>query len=285
MKKIMITGANGQLGNCLKKISHNYPSLTFQFLKATDLDITDADQIEHCFQDFQPDFCINAAAYTNVEQAENKSDKAFLINEKAVQKIAIACQKYQTTLLHISTDYVFDGKSAIPYTEEAITNPINVYGASKLAGEKAIQQQLENYFIVRTSWLYAEFGANFYRTMLEKARQKASLKITTEQTGTPTNANDLAEFLLHLIQQHPTDYGIYHFSNLGSATWYDFAIEIFQNAGILSQVDIKASNAYKTLAKRPKNSVLSKDKVQQKFNFPLKNWKESLTKLQEKSHN
>ena len=195
--------------------------------------------------------------------AESEEAKAYLVNAEAVQYLAEACEKHNTTLIHISTDYVFDGTKTAPYLETDTTNPISVYGASKLKGEKNIHETLQQYFIIRTSWLYAEFGKNFYKTILQKAKEKANLTITTEQKGTPTNANDLAELILKIINTENTDYGIYHFSNDGEATWYDFTKEIINNLNLASaeKPTLQSVASYKTKAARPKNSVLDKTKV------------------------
>lgn len=283
MKRILVTGAGGQLGKCLKSAAKNYKHLDFVFKEQKELDINFPEQIEKAFAEYMPDYCINCAAYTNVEKAESEKKEAFDSNEKAVEYLSDACQQHQTTLIHISTDYVFDGESTKAYTETDIPNPINVYGASKLAGERIVQQKLEAYYIFRTSWLYSEFGHNFFNTMLQKAEEKdVVLKITTEQKGTPTNANDLASAILKTIDAGAKKYGLYHFSNGGEATWYSFAKAIFTNAQKLEAVDLIASDAYKTKAKRPVNSLLSKEKVQTELGVEIIDWQESLKKLQQK---
>jgi dTDP-4-dehydrorhamnose reductase len=202
-----------------------------------------------------------------------------LVNATAAKQLAEACKAHNVTLLHISTDYVFDGKKTSPYTETDATNPISVYGASKLKGEQYIQEVFDKYFIIRTSWLYAEFGKNFYKTMVQKAKEKANLTITTEQTGTPTNANDLAELIVKIINTDNTNYGIYHFSNDGAATWYDFTKEIIQNMrlAVADQPSLKPVATYKTKAARPENSVLDKTKV--RSIIQTISWQESLRNL------
>lgn len=282
MKSVLITGAGGQLGMCLQKIAKNHKQLKLIFKTEADLDITSKSAVEETFAHYQPDYCINCAAYTNVEEAENAKEKAFIINEKAVENIANACIQQKSVLIHISTDYVFDGNSDKPYKETDLPNPINIYGASKLAGEKVVQEKLERYFIFRTAWLYSEFGHNFFNTMLKKAEEKdVVLKITTAQKGTPTNANDLASAILETIDSGSKKYGLYHFSNAGEATWYSFAKEIFSNAKKLDKVNLIASNAYKTKAKRPVNSVLSKEKIKENLNIAIIDWQESLKSLQQ----
>ena len=233
MKTVLVTGANGQLGQCIQKIHNQFPDISFHFKSSSELDITNSNAINDYFSKHTIDYCVNCAAYTNVELAESEEEKAYFVNAEAAKQLAKACKEYNTTLLHISTDYVFDGKKETPYIETDTTNPISVYGASKLKGEQYIQEIFQNYFIIRTSWLYAEYGKNFYKTILQKAAEKANLTITTEQKGTPTNANDLAELILEIIKTDNTDFGIYHFSNEGEATWYDFTKEIIKNLSLI----------------------------------------------------
>ncbi|MCH2193780.1 dTDP-4-dehydrorhamnose reductase [Kordia sp.] len=279
MKTVLVTGANGQLGQCIQKVQQQHPNITFHFKSSKELDITDTIAIRAYFSENTIDYCVNCAAYTNVELAESEEDKAYLVNAKAAKNLAKTCAENNITLLHVSTDYVFDGTKTSPYVETDITNPISVYGASKLKGEKNIQAVAEKYFIIRTSWLYAEFGKNFYKTILQKAKEKANLTITTEQKGTPTNANDLAELILEIINTKNTNYGIYHFSNEGEATWYDFTKEIIQNLNLpeTDQPTLKSVDSYKTKAARPKNSVLDKSKV--RSIIKTKSWQESLRNL------
>lgn len=279
MKTILVTGALGQLGRCFQKYSNDYPSFKFIFCSSIDLDITSKKEVSAYFTKYKIDICINCAAYTNVEQAENEKGKAFLINAEAVSYLAENCKMHDTVLFHISTDYVFDGKTNEPYTESAEVNPINVYGASKLQGENNIQDILSRYFIFRTSWLYSQFGHNFYKTILKKATEKAALNITTSQTGTPTNASDLAEYILKVIQLNSKNYGIYHFSNEGEATWFDFAKAILNFSEKRERISLNKSGFYKTLAERPTYSVLSKQKIKTTFDLPILNWKTSLKAL------
>ncbi|SHI67320.1 dTDP-4-dehydrorhamnose reductase [Mesonia phycicola] len=279
--KILITGANGQLGQCIKKQSTAFSSLEMHYFSSVQLDITKAEDVNKVFAQGNYDWCINCAAYTNVEKAESDKEKAFSVNAEAAKHLAQACSKNKVKLIHISTDYVFNGKKDSTYTEEDEVNPINVYGASKLKGEQYIQQELKEFFILRTSWLYSEFGHNFFNTMLRKSTEKdCVLKITTEQKGTPTNANDLALAVLQIITNNNSAYGIYHYSNEGKATWYDFAKAIFNNADKLNQVDLIASNEYKTIAERPVNSVLAKEKIKNKLGLKIAEWDKSLSDLQ-----
>ncbi|HEY9185078.1 MAG TPA: dTDP-4-dehydrorhamnose reductase [Salegentibacter sp.] len=279
MKKVLITGASGQLGRCFQKIASEYPEIKFKFLDSAELDITNQDQLRQIFSEENPQYCVNCAAYTNVEKAEDDKEAAFKINAEAVKNLAEICNDSETVLIHISTDYVFDGKATKPYEETDEVNPINVYGASKLKGEEYIRQMLDKYFIFRTSWLYSEFGHNFFNTILKKAEEGASLTITTSQTGTPTNANDLADFVLQLISEENTHFGLYHYSNTGEATWYDFAEAILKFSGKLDQVDLNKSGYYKTRADRPAYSVLDKQKLQDAFKLRVPEWHESLKHL------
>ncbi|MDY8138668.1 dTDP-4-dehydrorhamnose reductase [Aquimarina sp. 2201CG5-10] len=282
--KVLVTGSKGQLGECILDIQNNHPTLNILFCAKEDFDITNIELINVFFEREKYDYLINCAAYTNVEKAEKESERAFLINAEGAKNLAKVCKKYNTTLIHISTDYVFDGNTNVPYIEKDVSNPINEYGKSKLKGEEYIQEILKKYFIIRTSWLYSQFGKNFYKTILEKSEIQKDFTITTSETGTPTNANDLANFLLQIIEAKNKNYGIYHFSNLGSATWYDFAREILKNSGKLKSINLKMTDNYPTFAKRPKHSVLSKEKVKEKFNLDILEWKESLRRLMKKNN-
>lgn len=280
MKNILVTGTNGQLGKCFQKEASNYSGFHFLYTTPEELDITSEENLNVYFDTHKIDVCINCAAYTNVERAESEPEKAFAVNAEAVKILAEICKFHQVILFHFSTDYVFDGKKNEAYSEEDSPNPINVYGASKLKGEKYIQDILERYFIFRTSWLYSEFGHNFYKTILSKSEEAGvQLKITDQQTGTPTNANDLAKAVLKTISLENKNYGLYHYSNMGKTTWYGFAKAILDFTGKSNTVNLQASDAYKTVAKRPENSLLSKFKstVQLQLNIPY--WEESLKKL------
>lgn len=279
MKTVLVTGANGQLGQCIQKIQKQHTGINFHFKSSSELDITNTNAVNDYFSNHAIDYCVNCAAYTNVELAESEEEKAYLVNAEAAKHLAEACAKHNTTLVHISTDYVFDGTKTEPYVETDTTNPISVYGASKLKGEQNIQEVLQNHFIIRTSWLYAEFGKNFYKTILQKTKEKANLTITTEQKGTPTNANDLAELIVEIINTDNQHFGIYHFSNEGEATWYDFTKEIISNLNLASaeKPTLQSIASYKTKAARPENSVLNKTKV--RTIIQTISWQESLRNL------
>lgn len=279
MKKVLVTGARGQLGNCFKSLAGSFESLELLFMDSTELNICETHELENLFEIQGFDYCINCAAYTNVELAEDQRDHAFEINANAVGKLAEICDTHGCTLIHFSTDYVFDGTKDYPYVEDDQTNPINVYGASKLKGEELITASLQRYFIFRTSWLYSDNGHNFFNTVRRKAEEGADLKITTSQRGTPTNAYDLALFVLTLISNNRTQYGIYHFSNLGEATWYDFAAEIIELLEKKQEVYLESTSHFKTRAARPNYSVLDKEKVLREFGIPIKSWRDSLAGL------
>jgi len=264
--KILVTGANGQLGKCIRDISNHYPEYNFLFLGRKELDIVNKEAIRVLFDKEEFDYCVNTAAYTNVEKAESEKEKAFLVNEDGVKNLAKQCKKNNITLIQVSTDYVFDGKKRAPYTEKDPTNPVNVYGASKLEGEKVLQEIWRKHYIIRTSWLYSQYGQNFYNMILRFVKEGKSLTVTTEQTGTPTNANDLAEAILNIITSDSKKYGIYNYSNQGEATWYDFAKEILTQTGQLTQTNLVKTDYYRTFAQRPAFSVLDARKYFSKFN-------------------
>ncbi|MCF4100656.1 dTDP-4-dehydrorhamnose reductase [Gillisia sp. M10.2A] len=279
MKTVLVTGASGQLGSCLQKIANERLEIDWLFLTSAEMSVSSKKDLRLVFGNKQIDYCINCAAYTNVEKAESEKDKAFDINATAVKELALICKEHNLVLIHISTDYVFDGEKELPYLETDLTNPINVYGASKLQGEKHIQEILDKYFIFRTSWLYSQFGHNFFKTVLKKAYEGETLNITTAQTGTPTNANDLAEFLTNLIVEGNANYGLYHFSNLGATTWYGFAKKILEITALNEKVELNKDTSYTTIAKRPQNSVLDKEKLETSFKIDLNTWEKAVEEL------
>ncbi len=257
MRNVLVTGANGQLGESIRKIASDYIGLEFAFKTFEDLDITDASMVKKIFKQEQYDYCVNCAAYTDVERAENQEKRAFLINAEGVRNIAQSCVANNVALIHISTDYVFDGEKKEPYTIIDEPNPINVYGASKAKGEAYVQKIVDAYFIIRTSWLYSEFGQNFYKMILEKAKTEKSLFVTDAQTGCPTRAAGLAKYILELIKSDSKNYGIHHFTDGEPMTWYDFARKILLENGLTESTHLEKAKNYRTLARRPKNSVLS----------------------------
>lgn len=289
---VLVTGSSGQLGQALQFIAPNYPEVKFIFCDSKELDITQKDNCFEVFKKYNPNYCINAAAYTAVDKAENEPEKAHLINVIGAKNLAEVCKEFDTTLLHISTDFVFDGNlenlspraQSRGYNEEDIPNPTGVYGQTKLDGEKAIQQTWEKYFIIRTSWVYSQFGNNFMKTMLRLASERVTISVVNDQVGTPTNAVDLAEILVKIIltdNQQPTtnNFGIYNFSNEGQCSWYDFAKEIFKQNNISINLLPIPTSSYPTTAKRPRFSVLDKTKIKKKFNIQINFWYKSLEEL------
>ncbi len=284
--KILVTGANGQLGRCFQDVSKKVPWNEYHFKESKELDITDFDKVKALFKEEKYDYCINCAAYTAVDKAETEKDKAFLINAEAVRNLSEACKDHNATLIHISTDFVFDGNKDAPYTEEDRPNPLNVYGASKLKGEQHVQDLLVKYYIVRTSWVYSEYGHNFVKTMLRLAREREEISVVDDQIGSPTYAGDLAEVLIGIIMSGSPKYGLYHYSNEGAISWYDFAKTIFEIKGIDVKVKPIPSEAYPTPAARPSFAVLKKNKIKQEFNIDILYWGGSLIKcLTEKKVN
>lgn len=278
---VLVTGANGQLGQAIQSVVGNYSSIDFVFCDSSVLNITDISNCETIFIKHKPQFCINAAAYTAVDKAESEPENAYAINVIGAQKLAAVCKTHNTILLHVSTDFVFDGLATEPYSEEAIPNPTGVYGLTKLQGEQAIQNIWEKHFIIRTSWVYSQFANNFMKTMLRLANERDSLSVVSDQIGTPTNAVDLAECLLTIItfdfRLLTFDcYGIYNFSNEGLCTWYDFAKEIFRINNVSINLQPIPTTAYPTPAKRPAYSVLDKSKLKQVFGIEVKSWEASL---------
>lgn len=260
---VLVTGSNGQLGKTIKDLFLiNEDSVKFTFMSREELDISNRQALESYFNTNSFDYCINCAAYTNVEQAEESIEEAFKINSEAVGFLAESCKNSNVILIHISTDYVFDGKKETPYTEKDPTNPINQYGRSKLAGEKQIQTILKEYFIIRTSWLYSKYPKNFVTTIATKISENANLTITTSQEGTPTSCTELSKFLYWLILNKSTDFGVYHFSAKGTATWYDFALKIADHFPEYDQTKIVKTAEFKSKAKRPSYSVMDNSKMQ-----------------------
>ena len=279
MINLLVTGSSGQLGQCLKQLLLSATDISCYFAAREDLDITNSDELQRFFSDHNFDYCINTAAYTNVEKAESEQKEAFLINAEGANSLAKACKKHNVVLLHISTDYVFDGMAKTPYQEQDRTNPLNVYGAAKLKGEQHIGDTWNKHFIIRTSWLYSQYGHNFLNSMLEFAKQKKALTITTQQKGTPTNANELAQVLVTIIKTGNARYGVYHFSNQGEATWYDFAKAIFKATGEIDTVNLAKTEHYATFAKRPAYSVLNCNKLKDTLGITYRNWEDSLKQI------
>jgi dTDP-4-dehydrorhamnose reductase len=274
MSKVVIFGASGQLGNCIKSIT-GADSETFYFPGEAEANILDVEALDKVFSAQKPDYAINCAAYTAVDKAEDDSELSEKVNVTGVKNLADQCAKHGTVLIHVSTDFVFKGDVARPLTEADPTHPISVYGQTKLDGEKAAAQ-IEKHFIVRTGWLYSEHGNNFVKTMLKLGADRDELRIIADQVGTPTYAIDLAGFILHIIEQQSTDYGVYHYSNEGVTSWFDFARAVFD----ISETQVKAipirTDQYPTRATRPSYSVMDKSKAKEVFGIEIPYWRDSL---------
>lgn len=277
MKKIVVIGSNGQLGNCIRKIAPDFENqYEFLFTDSTTLDVTNEEQVNDFFYDNKPDYCINASAYTAVDLAEKETEKAFAVNADGVGNLAQACIEYKTILIHISTDYVFDGDTNLPYSEDDFTNPIGVYGESKRKGEELALELNPKTIILRTSWLYSEFNKNFVKTMLNLFSQKTELGIVADQFGQPTNANDLAAAIMDIIGSPNKTYGIFHFSNYPETTWFDFAKKIAEFSKSSIQLNELTTEQYPTPAKRPVRSTMSLDKIEEIYKIEPKHWENSL---------
>lgn len=274
MKKVIVLGSSGQLGLTINDLAPK-ETLDFSFFSRKELDIRDKSKLSIIFKNSDFDYCINCAAYTNVESAETNKDDVFLINAKGPKHIAEVCATHKVKLIHISTDYVFDGNNRKPYTTTDRTNPINEYGKSKLQGELYIQDLLVEHYIIRTSWLYSLHGKNFLKTIIRKINENETLKITTEEEGTPTSCLDLAAFIIHIIEIDNIPYGIYNFSALGSTTWFGFAQEIVRYLNYDNSDKILPTDKFITKANRPKYSVLDVTKTEEIYRA-LNRWEKSV---------
>lgn len=273
MKKVLVTGGNGQLGLCIKSLEKDLGNGNhFIYLTSEEMDITNAESIDAAIAFHSPSYIINCAAYTAVDKAESEKVAAYLVNATGPELLAKACKNDNIVLIHISTDFVFGDTRPLPLTEDMETAPTGVYGTSKLAGEKLITENMSDFFIIRTSWLYSEFQNNFLKTMLRLGSERDELSVVYDQAGTPTYAADLAGFIYHVINTDSDKFGLYHYSNEGVASWYDFAFEIFKLSGVTIDLKPITSDKFPTPAKRPNYSVMAKDKVKENFNVIIKHW-------------
>ncbi len=277
MAKILVTGANGQLGKEFRDLAPVFPGHEFLFLSREDLPIHHFELVRNVFNSFQPDFCINCAAYTAVDKAEQEKDLAYLVNAESVGVIAAVCKSHGTKFVHVSTDYVFDGTATVPYKETDETNPQSVYGASKRKGELDAMELCPDAIIIRTSWVYAVHGKNFVKTMMRLMAEKDQLSVVADQQGSPTWAADIASAIMQIIDSAKWVPGIYHFSNKGETNWYEFACEIKKLIGSMCKVNPIPTHEYPTPAIRPLYSVLDKHKIISTFGIQLHNWKDSLS--------
>lgn len=280
--KILVAGANGQLGKAFQDIQFNHPAFQFHFFTKEELNIADISNVEAVFTHVQPDYCINCAAYTAVDKAETEREIAFLINQTGVKNLAQIAAQSNSRLIHISTDYVFDGNGNEAYNENHSVNPQNVYGESKLRGEQEALAVNSDSLIIRTAWVYSEHGNNFVKTMLRLMQSKEEIGVVADQMGSPTYAGDLAKAILFIITSNKWVPGIYHYSNEGIISWYEFAKAIQTYINSACRVNAIPSSAYPTPAKRPAYSVLNKDKIKSTFGVTIPDWQESLYKCLDK---
>ena len=291
---ILVTGCNGQLGKELQDIAPLYSSFKFIFLSREDLPIHHFELVRNFFDITKADYCINCAAYTAVDKAESEKELAFQVNGEAVGVLAAVCKKYHTKFIHISTDYVFDGTAAVPYKEDSPANPVSIYGASKLEGEKQAIKYNPDSLIIRTSWMFSSHGKNFVKTMLRLMSERNEINVVNDQLGSPTYAADLAAMIINIIancsegvltdQLSTANFqsGIYHYSNNGIISWYDFALAIKELTGSNCIIHPISTSQYPTPAKRPHYSVFKKEKIIKTFSLEIPFWKDSLKRCLEK---
>ena len=287
---VIVSGKNGQLGKELQYVANSYPQFHFLFFARDELNISNADAVDAVIKKYKPAYFINTAAYTGVDKAETDQSNAYQVNAESPGIIAKACKLYQTTLIHISTDYVFDGNGRIPYKEDTATNPVNYYGFTKLEGERLALINNNRTIIIRTSWVYSIYGNNFVKTMLRLMNERKEVNVVNDQFGSPTFAKDLADSILKIVTScqsasigfRENYYGIYHFSNEGIISWYEFAVAIRDLNQLNCSVHPVSTAQFSTIAKRPAFSVLSKEKIQTTFNIKIKDWKVGLQECLDK---
>jgi len=280
-KTILVTGANGQLGKEFRALAASYPQYDFLFASKEDLAVENAEAVKKYFTENAIDFCINGAAYTAVDKAETEKETAFLINGTAVGNLAAVCKQFKTQLIHISTDYVFDGNSQQPYKETDATNPLSVYGQSKLKGEKLAVDNDPSVIIIRTSWVFSSFGNNFVKTMLRLMKERESINVVNDQQGCPTYAADLAQCIMKIIEKHAAfhiPYPVFNYCNEGVISWYQFAMAIKELSNSNCIVNPIPTSGYPTPAKRPSYAVLNTERIKEVFAVVIPNWRESLEK-------
>ncbi|THU32056.1 dTDP-4-dehydrorhamnose reductase [Niastella caeni] len=278
---ILVTGANGQVGQELRVLAASHPSFDFIFTTHENMPVNDEAAVQKVFAEHRPAYCINCAAYTAVDKAETEQEMAFQVNAEGTRMLAAACKAYDTRFIHISTDYVFNGQSPVPYKEDAPTDPVNLYGASKLKGEQLCLQTNPHAIIIRTAWVYSSFGKNFVKTMMKLMQDRSAINVVNDQVGSPTYAADLAKCILQIIANCKLSVaswfpGIYHYSNQGRISWYDFAVAIKELTGSACVVNPIPSEQFPTPAKRPSFSLLDTGKIQQTFQCAIPAWKDSL---------
>lgn len=281
MTKVLVTGAGGQLASCVEALYRGDESVSYYFFSIDELDITKKEEIQKVFRSNDFDYCFNCAAYTNVDGAESEQELAYLVNEKATEYLALACKDHDVCLIHISTDYVFDGHETEPYSTDSETIPVNVYGDSKLQGELRLKEIMDRYFIIRASWLFSDLGKNFVKSMAEKIRENTALKIVDSQQGSPTSCYDLARFVHWIISSGFSEYGTYHFSASNHTSWYGLTRRI---SGYFDSYDPQLLNSvdhYPTPASRPAYSVMNLSKTAAVYD-DLRSWEEGLDEVMKK---
>lgn len=280
--KIIVTGAYGQLGSELRDLSINFPDDTFVFVDREEMPLDQPGAVLHVLKEQKPDVIVSAGAYTAVDKAESEPDLVDLVNHQAVATMAQWAEENQARLIHISTDYVFQGTSSTPLKEDEPTDPINVYGLTKQKGEQAIDISGAEAIIIRTAWVYSTYGANFVKTMMRLMNERDEISVINDQIGSPTYAYDLAKAILVIIHAEKFEKGIYHFSNEGQISWYDFAVAIRDLNGLDCKINPIPTEKYPTPARRPKFSLLDKTKIKNTFGVEVPDWKDSLQVMLDK---
>jgi dTDP-4-dehydrorhamnose reductase len=278
---VLVTGANGQVGQELRVLAASYPAFEFVFTSHENMPVHDEAAVQQLFAAHRPAYCINCAAYTAVDKAESEQEAAYQVNAEGPRILAAACKTFNTRFIHISTDYVFNGQSPVPYKEDAATDPVNLYGASKLKGEQLCLQTNPTAIVIRTAWVYSSFGKNFVKTMMKLMHDRPAINVVSDQVGAPTYAADLAKCMMEIIARCQLSGdnwtpGLYHYSNQGRISWYDFAVAIKELTGSTCMVNPIPTEQYPTPAKRPAFSLLDTGKIQSTFHCTIPEWKDSL---------
>lgn len=277
--KILITGRNGQLGSELYDLKDDYPQYEMVFVDREEMDLSNPDQILEVLGSEKPEIIISAGAYTAVDKAENDQELCDAVNHIAVKTIGAWAADNNAKVIHISTDYVFDGSSETLLKETDEPDPINVYGLTKLHGEQALRASSANHVIIRTAWVYSTYGANFVKTMIRLMREREEIGVVSDQIGTPTYAHDLAKAIMQIIEAPEFVQGVFHYSNEGKISWHDFAVAVKEIKGFNTKVNAISSDAFPTSAKRPNFSLLDKTKIKEVYNVSVPNWKTSLEEM------
>ncbi|WCT13848.1 dTDP-4-dehydrorhamnose reductase [Mucilaginibacter jinjuensis] len=276
MNTTLVFGGSGQLGHCLQAVANRISFEGIIFPPEGEANILDVEALTILFEKHKPAYSINCAAYTAVDKAEDELDAARKVNRDGAENLAKLCTKFNCTLIQISTDFVFEGNIPKLLNEDDAASPISVYGLTKLEGEQAVTANASKHYTIRTSWLYSEYGNNFVKTMLKLGADRSELNIIADQVGTPTYAIDLAGAILHIVNNDNHQYGIYHYSNEGVTSWYDFAVGIFDIANVKIKVNPIKTSQYPTKATRPKFSAMDKSKIKSTFNLSIPYWRDSL---------